>query len=146
MRRTWNLAAVLKIVQKISENYCPCLYLLIYQVWWLRVVVQKIYLKMHPASCTNTHDVTDLLNHGMVKNTKTWISWEWNITFLWNEKALNPGFSLLERIGESPHELKIFFPPHLEKSPPPKKKKIIHPLNNNFLFKPSQGLNFSFLV
>ena len=26
---------------------------------------------MHPVSCTNTyHDVTDLLNRGMVKNTK----------------------------------------------------------------------------
>ena len=25
----------------------------------------------------------------MVKNTKTWISWQWNITFLSNEKILN---------------------------------------------------------
>ena len=31
----------------------------------------KIYSKMHPVSGTNTHDVTDLVNHGMVKNTKT---------------------------------------------------------------------------
>ena len=23
---------------------------------------------MHPVSCTNSHDVTDLVNHGMVKN------------------------------------------------------------------------------
>ena len=44
--------------------------------WW--VVIQKIYSKMHPVSCTNTHDVTDLPNHGMAKNTKTWISWEQN--------------------------------------------------------------------
>ena len=30
---------------------------------------------MHPVSCTNTHDdVTDMVNHGMVKNTKTRIS------------------------------------------------------------------------
>ena len=30
---------------------------------------------MHPVSCTNTHhDVTDLVNHEMVKNTKTLIS------------------------------------------------------------------------
>ena len=37
-----------------------------------RVAVRKIYSKMYPASCTNTdHDVTDLENHGMVKNTKT---------------------------------------------------------------------------
>ena len=25
----------------------------------------------------------------MVKNTKTWIFWEFNITFLWNKKILN---------------------------------------------------------
>ena len=45
---------------------------------------------MRLASCTNTHrDVTDLVNHGMVKNTKTWISWERNIIFLRNKKILN---------------------------------------------------------
>ena len=38
---------------------------------------------MHLASCTSSqHDVTDLVNHGMVKNTKTEISRERNITFL----------------------------------------------------------------
>ena len=36
---------------------------------------------MHPASFTNTNcDVTDLVNHGMVKNKNPWISWERNIT------------------------------------------------------------------
>ena len=36
---------------------------------------------MHPVSCTNTdHDVTDLVNHGMVK--------KWKIT-LRNKKILN---------------------------------------------------------
>ena len=54
------------------------------------VLVQKIYSKMYPVSCSNTRpDITDLVNHGMVKNTKTWISWEWNIIFLWNKKILN---------------------------------------------------------
>ena len=53
-------------------------------------MVQKIYSKMHPVLCTDTHhDVTYLVNHGMVKNTKSWISREWNITFLWNKKILN---------------------------------------------------------
>ena len=59
-------------------------------VAYLWVLVQKIYSKMQPVSCTNTlHDVTDLLNHGMVKNTRTGISWEQNITFLRNKKILN---------------------------------------------------------
>ena len=54
------------------------------------VVVQKICAKMHLASCTNTrHNVTDLVNNGMVKNTKTSTTWEWNITFLRNKKNLN---------------------------------------------------------
>ena len=35
------------------------------------------------------HDVTDLANHGMVKNTKTWISGKRNIIFLRNKKILN---------------------------------------------------------
>ena len=39
----------------------------------MRVVIQKIYSKMHPVSCTNTHhDVTDLVNHGLVNKAKTW--------------------------------------------------------------------------
>ena len=45
---------------------------------------------MNPVSCTNTHpNVTDLVNHEMFKNTKTRISWERNITLLWNKKILN---------------------------------------------------------
>ena len=37
----------------------------------------KDIFKKHPVSCIDTHhDATDLLNHGMVKNTKTWISFE----------------------------------------------------------------------
>ena len=88
LKKTWNLAQNHQTVQKIPENYCTCLYLSIDQVWWL--VVQKIYWKMHPVSCTNTHhDVIDLKNHGMVKNTKTWISWERNKIFLQNKKILN---------------------------------------------------------
>ena len=56
-------------------------------VW---VVVQKIYSKMHPPFCTNTHhDVTDLLNYVLVKITKIWIPWKRNITFLRNKKFLN---------------------------------------------------------
>ena len=77
-----------------SKNCWQLLHLLISINWrrmvTLWVVVQKIYSKMHLVSCTNTHgDVTDLVNHGMVKNTKIWISWEWNIIFLWNKKFLN---------------------------------------------------------
>ena len=56
--------------------------------WW--VVIQKIYSEMHLVSCTNTHhDITDLLNHGRVKNAKTWIFWEQNVTFLKNPKIIN---------------------------------------------------------
>ena len=92
-KRTWNLAPVLQIVPKIPSNYCPC-FISIYwpQVWWLYlwVVVQKIYSTVYSVLYANTqHDATDLVNYGMVKNRKTWISWEWNINFLWNKKILN---------------------------------------------------------
>ena len=54
------------------------------------VVVQKIYSKIHPVSCTNTyHDVTDFVNHGMIENRKPWICRERGITFLWNKQSLN---------------------------------------------------------
>ena len=73
LKKTWNLTPVLQIVQKIPENYCPCLYLSVGQVWWLNEMWFKryIYSKIQLVSCTNTHhDATDLVNHGMVKNTK----------------------------------------------------------------------------
>ena len=60
------------------------------------VVVQKIYSKMYLVSCTNIHrDVTYSVNHGMVKNTKTWISWEQNIIFLRNKKNMCPRWHIL---------------------------------------------------
>ena len=93
LKRTWNLVPVSQIVQKITENYCPCLYLSTDQVGWLHDLWFKIYSKMHLVSCTNTHhDVTNLVNHGMIKNTKTWISWERNIIFLRYKKLLNLRF------------------------------------------------------
>ena len=53
-------------------------------------MVQKIYSNVHHVSCINTHhDVAPLVNHGMIKNPKTWIAWEQNITFLKNKKILN---------------------------------------------------------
>ena len=61
----------------------------------LRVTVRKIYSKMHPVSCTNTHhDVTDLIKHGIFENTETWISWERNIIFLRNKKTFCRGGNL----------------------------------------------------
>ena len=45
---------------------------------------------MYLLSCSSIHrDVPDSVNHGMVKNTKTWISWERNIIFLQYKKVLN---------------------------------------------------------
>ena len=71
----------------------------IYQLAWcgdLWVVVQKVYSKMHPISCANTCYITDLVNHAMVKNTKTWISWERSITFPQNKKILRSNCFVVE--------------------------------------------------
>ena len=60
LKRAKNLAPVLQIVQKITENYCPSLYLSTGPVLWLHeLLVQKIYLKMHLVSC-NHRDITVL--------------------------------------------------------------------------------------
>ena len=81
----WNLAPVFQMVQKIPENYCLSLYLSIGQVCDLMSCGSKDIFQKCTVSCNNAHhDVTDLVNHGMVKNTKTLISWEWKITFLQN--------------------------------------------------------------
>ena len=78
----WNLAPVLQMGKKISEKYYPCLYLSIDQAWWVNKLWFKRYLQkctLYSLKCTpNTNrvliiicDVTDLVNHGMVKNAKT---------------------------------------------------------------------------
>ena len=86
---TWKLAPVPQIVQKITKNYCSCSYLSTDQFWWLHKLWFKRYSKMHLVSCTNTYrDVTDLVNHEMVKKKKIWISSERNIVFLRNKKFL----------------------------------------------------------
>ena len=48
LKRTWNLAPVSQIVQKITENYCACLYLSTGQVWWLH----DLWLKRYIQKCT----------------------------------------------------------------------------------------------
>ena len=53
-----------------------------------------MWFKRYVQKCTLSHvliliDITDLVNHGMVKNAITWISREENITCLWNKKILD---------------------------------------------------------
>ena len=80
MKRTRNVAPVLQIVEEIPQTYYPCLYpaAYIYQLARFGDLMScgsEDIFKMHPVSCTNTHhDVADLLNHGMVKNTKVYMS------------------------------------------------------------------------
>ena len=54
MKRAWNLAPLLQIIQKIPENCCPGLYLSIGQVWcWLNELWFKRYIK----KCTLSHEL-----------------------------------------------------------------------------------------
>ena len=69
---------------------------------FMKILPLLISINWPSLVCTNTHhDVTDLINHGMVKNNKTWISQEQNITFLWNKKIRN--LCLRRRILRSYH-------------------------------------------
>ena len=83
LKRTYKLAPIFDKV--IALAY-------VYQLAKFGVLMScgsKYISKNAPLSCTNTdHDVTDLVNHRMFKNTKTSISWERNITFLRNKKIL----------------------------------------------------------
>ena len=85
MKRDWNLAPALQIIKKISVAY-------IYQLTkfgGLMSCGSEDIFKMDPVSFTNAHhDVTDLVNHGIVKHVRTGTSWEQNVTFLWNKKFL----------------------------------------------------------
>ena len=69
MKRTWNVVPVLQIVQKIIALAY------IYQQTKFGDFMScdsKDYSKMHVISYNDTHcDITDFINHGMVKNTKT---------------------------------------------------------------------------
>ena len=73
--------------KRFHKSFCPSLYLLTGQVWWL----YELQLKRYIQKCTLSHHdvIIDFVNHGMFKNTKPWISWEWYITFLWNKEILN---------------------------------------------------------
>ena len=51
LKRTWNLAPVSQIVQKIPKNYCPHLYLSTGQVWWLH----DLWFKRFIQKCTLSH-------------------------------------------------------------------------------------------
>ena len=90
LNRTWNLVPVLQLDQKISEKYCSCLYLLIDQVWW----VNELWFKRYIQKCFLSHVLIVMMTSQIwlimgCLNTKTWISWEQNITFLWDKKILN---------------------------------------------------------
>ena len=90
MKRAWNLAPVLQIVQKIPEDYWPCLYLSVDQVWWPKDIWFKRYIQNY----TLSHVLILIwcqrfVKLWMVENTKTLISWQRNITFFKNKKILN---------------------------------------------------------
>ena len=72
---------------KLFENFqknIPLAY--IYELtmfgWLMSCDSKDIIQKCTVSFITIYHDITDLLNHGIVENTKAWISQEWNITFL----------------------------------------------------------------
>ena len=74
LKRTWNLAPVPKLFRRLLKIITLAY---IYQLAQFGDFVScgsKDLFKNAPClmSCTNTHrDVTDLVNHEMVKNTKT---------------------------------------------------------------------------
>ena len=98
----WVIGASCSMQKDLELSPCPPNYSkdfwkllpLLISISWSRLLTQwdvdqKIHSKMHPVSCTSTHhDVANLVNLEIVQNTKTWISWERNKTFLKNKKKI----------------------------------------------------------
>ena len=73
LKRIWNIAPLLQIVQKILENYCPGLY---QSIGVLISCGSKDLLENAPCPMYTHHthhDVTDLVNYEIVKNENTLI-------------------------------------------------------------------------
>ena len=85
LKRTWNLAHSSKLFKRFLK-IIDLIY--IYQLAKLMSFGSKDIYQKCTFSHNTHHDVTYLVNHGMVENTKTWISCEWNRTFLRNKKTL----------------------------------------------------------
>ena len=90
MKRVWNLSQSSKSFKRLLK-LISLLYLSTGQVWWLN----ELWFKRYIQKCTLSHVLILImtskiwLSHGMVKNTKTWISWELNTTFLKSKKIFN---------------------------------------------------------
>ena len=92
LKRTWNLAPVLLIVQKIPENYFSCLDLSIGYVWWLN----ELWFKRYIQKCTMSLVLILIMMSQIWKIMGwlkiTWIFWEQNIAFVRNKKILSLWF------------------------------------------------------
>ena len=86
LKRTWNLSPVNQLFKKLLKIILLAYIYQLAKFGDFMIFGSKDIFKN--ASCLH-RDITDLVNHGMVKNTKTWISWERNIIFLRNKKILN---------------------------------------------------------
>ena len=89
LKRAWNVAAVLHIVQKVPENYCPCLYLSIGQVLWFN----ELWFKRCIQKCTLFH-VLILIMTSQIWKTMGWLNIQIlkyleNRTSLRNKNILN---------------------------------------------------------
>ena len=89
LKKTWNLAPVLQIVQKIPQNYCPWVYLSIGQVWWLNELWSKRYIQKYTLSHVLILIMTSHIWYITRWLQMQWIFWEQNITFLRKNKILN---------------------------------------------------------
>ena len=89
LKRAWNSAPVLQLFKIFQKNIALAFIYQLTKLGGLMSCGSKDKLILYIVLCANTHfDVTYLANQWMVKNTKTWIARERNITFRWNKKNL----------------------------------------------------------
>ena len=88
----WKGPRTLLQFSKLFKRFLKIIALVyFYHVWWLN----ELWFKRYIQKCNLSHVLIPIMasqiwyHHGMIKNTKTWISWEQNIIFLRNKKKFN---------------------------------------------------------
>ena len=69
LKRDWNFALVFQIVQIIPENYLPCWYRSIGQIWWLN----EMWFKKYNQKCTVFHALVIFIMRSQIWQILRWL-------------------------------------------------------------------------
>ena len=138
MKRTWTLPQSSKLFKRFLKIIALVYF---YHVWWLN----ELWFKRYIRTCNLSHVLIPIrasqiwYHHRMIKNTKTWISWEQNITFLPNKKILTCALQSYRFVVEVSFKWPISFKMGKTYSLNSKKLEINYQVNYYFSWPTSSG-------